>query len=140
MVVIAKDCLTTQGVLPVKTTDINDTIEANKVVADLLSDRFRLVFKRCYLLGVLTLCPIFYNLLISKYNVDSEKLDEFVNNPQSMFSIHFNNYITSAIKDANMLVAQAIMAWVETGGCTAATVEGWRASRRARNNKSIVKK
>lgn len=116
MVAIARDCLTSQGILPVKTSDTNDAEEADKVLGNLLSSRFRLVFKRCYILGVLAICPTFFNVLTTKYNVDAEKLDAFVNNKESLFSIHYTNYCTAKIKDANLFVALIAALWLQMGG------------------------
>jgi hypothetical protein len=120
MVVIAKDCLTQQEILPVNTSDDNDAREADMVMSKLRSDRYRPVFKRCYLLGVLTICPLFYNVLTTRYNVNAAKLDAFVNDPVSRFSIDYNNYTIGKIKDANMLVARAAMMWLQFGGPTPA--------------------
>jgi hypothetical protein len=122
MVVIAKDCLTQQEILPVNTSDDNDAREADMVMSKLRSDRYRPVFRRCYLLGVLTICPLFYNVLTTRYNVNAAKLDAFVNNPTSRFSIDYNNYTIGKIKDANMLVARAAMMWLQVGGPTGAPV------------------
>ena len=116
MVAIARDCLIAQGILPIKTSDINDAKEADSVLKNLLSDKFRLVFQRCYILGVLAICPMFFNVLITKYNVDPVKLDAFVNNKESLFSIHYTSYSTGNIKDANMFVALIAALWLEIGG------------------------
>jgi hypothetical protein len=118
MVVIAKNCLTQQGILPINTSDDNDAREADQVLSNLLSDRFRAVFRRCYLLGVLTVCPIFLNMLTAKYNVSAAKLDSFVNNPESHFSIDYNNYAIGKIRDANMLVARVAKMWLQFGGAS----------------------
>jgi len=116
MVVIAKDCLTSQGILPLKTSDENDALEADRVLSNLLSDRFRPVFRRCYLLGVLTMCPLFMNTLVTRYNVNAAKLDALVNNPESRYSIDYINYGIGKISDANMFVARMAVLWLQVDG------------------------
>ena len=116
MVIIAKDCLASQGILPITASDENDALEADRVLSNLLSDRFRPVFRRCYLLGVLTICPLFFKALVTRYNVNAAKLDALVNNPESRYSIDYTNYSIGKIADANMFVARMAVLWLQVGG------------------------
>jgi hypothetical protein len=113
MVAVARDCLTQQGRLPINTDDENDAEEEVKLQSRLSSSRYRLVFKRAYILVVLTVCPIFYNMLVLDYAVDSAHLDKFVNDPLSDFSRDCLMYITGEIENADKLVARAVVKWTQ---------------------------
>lgn len=117
IVTVADNCLVQQGVLPINTPDDNDAAEKQTLQSRLQSSRYRLVFKRAYILFVLTVCPIFFNMLVTDYAVNSERLAKFVNDPASDFSKYCLMYVTGEVRDADMLVALALVKWTQEMGC-----------------------
>jgi len=113
MVAVARNCLTQQGFLPINTPDENDAADEVTLQSRLQSNRYRLVFKRAYILIVLSVCPIFFNTLVTDYAVNPERLDRFAGDPMSDFSRDCEMYIVGKIKNADMFVARAYTKWTQ---------------------------
>lgn len=115
MVIVAKDCLVQQGIRPINTPDENDAAEEIALHSRLQTDKYRLVFKRAYILLVLSVCPIFFNTLVNQYAVNAERLDKFAGSPTSDFSLDCQMYITGPIRNADMFVTRALVKWTQEG-------------------------
>ena len=112
-IVVAQNCLVSDGIMPYRTPDRTDEGFAQDVIASL--SRMTRAERLAFIFHVLLVSPSFCRYMHSAFDVNPVRLDAFCNQIASECTANLWKYISGEIPTAQLFVTLAIQQWLQYG-------------------------